>query len=69
MKKIFVFLLALLAVITTLYTGLNGLMQDHSYGTFFTFIGAITTVGLGLDVVSHLKVEIRRNTLRKLGRR
>lgn len=69
MKKILVFLLAILAVIITLYTGLNGLMRDHSYGTFFTFVGAITTIGLGLDVVNHLKIEIRRNAVRKLGDR
>lgn len=69
MKKIFIFLLALLAVIITLYAGLNGLMEDHAYGTFFTFVGAITTVGLGVDIVNHLKLEARKNTLRKLGGR
>jgi hypothetical protein len=69
MKKIFVFLLVLLAVIVTLYAGLNGLIQNHSYGTIFIFVGAITTVGLALDVVNHLKIEIRRNAVRKLGSR
>lgn len=69
MKKIFVFLLVLLAVIVTLYAGLKGLIQNHSYGTIFIFVGAITTVGLGLDVVNHLKIEVRRNAVRKLGGR
>lgn len=69
MKKIFVFLLVLLAVIVTLYAGLKGLIQNHAYGTIFIFVGAITTVGLGLDVVNHLKVEVRRNAVRKLGGR
>lgn len=68
MKKFFVLLLALLGVIIILYAGLNGLIENHSYGLFFTFIGAITTVGLGLDVVNHLKIEIRKNSVRKLGR-
>jgi len=60
--------LALAAVIIILYAGLNGLMKDHSYGFFFTFIGAITTIGLGIDVVNHLKIHVRKNNVRKLGR-
>jgi Trk-type K+ transport system membrane component len=68
MKNFLVLTLALLALIVLLYAGLNGLMKNHSYGFFFTFIGAITTVGLGLDVVNHLKIHIRKNNVRKLGR-
>lgn len=68
MKNLLSLILALLAVITLLYAGLNGLVQDHSYGTFFTFVGALTTVGLGIDVVNHLKIQIRKNNVRKLGR-
>lgn len=68
MKKSLVLILALAAVITLLYAGLNGLTRDHSYGTVFTFIGAITTVGLGMDVVNHLKIQVRKNNVRKLGR-
>jgi hypothetical protein len=68
MKNFLVLTLALLALIVLLYAGLNGLMKNHSYGFFFTFIGAITTVGLGLDVVIHLKIHIRKNNVRKLGR-
>ena len=67
-KNLLTFSLALLAVIVMLYTGLNGLTNDHSYGFFFTFIGAVTTIGLGLDVVNHLRLHIRRSNIRKLGR-
>jgi len=69
MKNFLQFGLALMAVIITLYTGVNGLMKDHSYGFFFTFIGGLTTIGLGMDVVNHLKLRMRRATVRKLGRR
>jgi hypothetical protein len=67
MKNFFLLSLALVAVITLLYAGFNGLVKDHSYGPFFTFIGAITTIGLGIDVVNHLKIHIRKNKVRKLG--
>lgn len=67
MRNFFLLSLALLAVIATLYAGLNGLMRDHSYGFFFIFIGGLTTIGLGIDVVNHLKEHIRKNNIRKLG--
>lgn len=69
MKKNLLMLgLAFLAVTALLYAGLNGMTNDHSYGFFFTFIGAITTIGLALDVVNHLKVYLRKASVRKLGR-
>ena len=69
MKKNLVLLsLALLAVVVLLYVGVNGLTKEHSYGFFFIFIGALTTIGLGLDVVNHLKVHVKKATVRKLGR-
>ena len=68
MKNFLLLALALLAVIVLLYAGLNGLMKNHSYGFFFTFIGAITTIGLGLDVVNQLKIQVRKSNVRKLGR-
>jgi hypothetical protein len=67
-KNLLTLSLALLAVIGMLYAGLNGLTNDHSYGFFFTFIGAVTTIGLGLDVVNHLRLHVRRGNVRKLGR-
>lgn len=68
MKNFLLLGLALLAVGVMLYAGLNGIMKDHSYGFFFTFTGALTSIGLGMDVVNHLKVRVRKSTVRKLGR-
>lgn len=68
MKNFVLLTLALIAVIVLLYAGLNGLMKNHSYGFFFVFIGSLTTIGLGLDVVNHLKVHVRKSNVRKLGR-
>lgn len=68
MKNFVLLSLAILAVMIMLYAGLQGLMKDHAYGSFFLFIGAITTIGLGIDVVNHLKICIRKNNVRKLGR-
>lgn len=67
-KNLLLLSLALLAVITLLYVGLNGLNRDHTYGFFFTFVGAVTTIGLGLDVINHLKIHTRKTSVRKLGR-
>jgi hypothetical protein len=67
MKNIFLFSLALVAIIITLYAGLHGLAKNHSYGFFFLFTGAVTTIGLGIDLVNHLKIHIRKNRVRKLG--
>ena len=61
MKNFLALGLALLGVIVMLYAGLNGLTKDHSYGFFFLFIGSITTIGLGMDLVSHLKTLIRKS--------
>jgi ABC-type multidrug transport system permease subunit len=68
MKHFLLLALALVGVIIVLYAGLNGLTKNHSYGFFFVFIGSLTTIGLGIDVVSHLKTHIRKNNVRKLGR-
>lgn len=68
MKNAFRLALALIGVMVILYTGLNGIEHNYSYGLFLTFVGGFTTVGLGLDVVNHLKIRIRRGNVRKLGR-
>lgn len=67
-KNLVLLSLALLAVVALLYVGVNGLTKDHSYGFFFTFTGAVTTIGLGLDVVNHLKIQVKKASVRKLGR-
>ena len=69
MRNFLLLSLALVAVMVMLYAGLDGLAKDHSYGSFFTFIGGVTTIGLGIDVVNQLKVAIRNANLRKLGGR
>ena len=68
MKNIFLLSLAFVAVVIAMYAGLHGLTQNHSYGLFFLFTGAITTIGLGIDVVSQLQIHVRKNNVRKLGR-
>lgn len=68
MKNILSLGLALLAVTVMLYAGVNGVVNEHSYGFFFIFIGGITTIGLGMDVVNHLKIRIKKGAVRKLGR-
>ena len=68
MKNSVVLILVLLVIVAVLYAGLNGLTKDHAYGMVFSFVGAITTIGLGMDVVNHLKVRIRKNNVRKPGR-
>jgi hypothetical protein len=68
MKHFLLLALALVGVIILLYAGLNGLTKDHSYGFFLIFIGSLTTIGLGIDVTNHLKIQIRKNNVRKLGR-
>lgn len=67
MKNFALLSLALLAVIIMMYAGVEGLLKNHSYGSVFTFIGALTTIGLGIDVVTHLKIRIRKNNVGKLG--
>ena len=69
MKNFLLLGLALLAVVVVLYAGLNGLLKNHSYGFFFTFVGAITTIGLGIDLMNHLRVHLRKKALEKLSGR
>lgn len=68
MKNFFRLALALIGVMALLYTGISGIEHDHSYGLFLTFVGGLTTIGLGLDVVNHLKIRTRKESIRKLGR-
>lgn len=68
MKNLTVLLLAIIAVITMLYAGVDGLSKNYSYAPFITFIGACTAVGLAIDVFNHIQIRIRKSNLRKLGR-
>jgi hypothetical protein len=67
MKNILLFGLAATAVMLMLYAGLQGLLKNHAYGSFLMFVGAVTTIGLGIDLVNHLKLRIRKGNIRKLG--
>ncbi len=60
--------LVLLTVAVMLYAGIDGMIRNHTYGLFFTFVGGLTTIGLGLDIVNHLRQEVRKQNVRKLGR-
>jgi len=56
MKKWMVFGLAFLCVMTMLYAGLDALSEHRQRtGLFFTFVGAMTVVGLAIDFIHHLK--------------
>ncbi len=66
MKHVILFGLCLLVTGITLYIGLHGLDHHLPYGTFLTFIGAITTVGFGIDIVNHIQTGIRKSNIRKL---
>lgn len=67
MKSITIFTLAILGVCTLLYTGADLLPSHHKLGLFFIFVGGCTSVGLGIDLVNHVKERVRKNNLRKLG--
>jgi hypothetical protein len=68
MKNLTVLLLAIIAVITMLYAGFDGLEKDYSYAPFMTFIGACTAVGLAIDLFNHIQIRLRKSNVRKLGR-
>ncbi|MBT1703991.1 hypothetical protein [Chryseosolibacter indicus] len=68
MKNLTVLLLAIIAVVTMLYAGVDGLTKNYSYAPFITFIGACTAIGLAIDVFNHIQFRIRKSNVRKLGR-
>jgi hypothetical protein len=69
MKNLTVLVLAIIAVIIMLYAGIDGLINDYSYGPIMTFIGVCTAIGLSLDVYNVIQVWIRKSNVRKLGSR
>jgi hypothetical protein len=69
MKNYTLLFLAIVAVITMLYAGINGIMNDYYYGAFLTFIGACTAIGLSIDVYNVIQLWIRKSNIRKLGPR
>ena len=49
MKNLGVFGLALAGILFVLYVGANGLSGNYSWGPFFIFVGACSTIGLTID--------------------
>jgi|EndMetStandDraft_4_1072995.scaffolds.fasta_scaffold417562_2 hypothetical protein len=68
MKNLTALALAFVLVGVLLYAGINGVMRDHSYGSFFIFLGLCTATGLSLDVSKLVKERVRKANARKLGR-
>ncbi len=66
MKNIKVYSLAFLGVVAMFYMGADGVAQNLSFGPFFIFVGACTTIGLAIDIVYHVKALIRKRNVRKL---
>jgi hypothetical protein len=68
MKNITALALAFVLVGVLLYAGVNGIVRDHSYGSFFIFLGLCTATGLSLDISKLMKERVRKANARKYGR-
>jgi hypothetical protein len=68
LRSITIFSLALIAVSLMIYVGVTGLPGSAISGPFFLFIGGCTAIGLALDIVNHVRKELRKGRIRKLGR-
>lgn len=68
MKNTTILLLALVAVMTLLFFGLDAMENNRSYGAFVTFIAGCSAVGLAIDLFNHIQLSVRKNNVRKLGR-
>ena len=62
MKNLGVFGLALAGILFVLYVGANGLSGNYSWGPFFVFVGACTTIGLTIDVFNHFRPKVHAST-------
>jgi hypothetical protein len=61
MKKMIVFGLAFLCVLTMIYAGFDALSGNQQrVGLLFIFVGSMTVIGLVIDFVNHLRT--RRTT-------
>lgn len=68
LQSITIFTLALIAVALMIYVGVTGLPGSAMSGPFFLFIGGCTGIGLALDIINHIRKELRKGRIRKLGR-
>ncbi len=57
MKNLKVFGLAFISIVAILYIGADGLVANYSWGPFFIFIGACTTIGFTIDIFNHFKTK------------
>ena len=57
MKNFTVFGLALTCILAVLYLGANGLSSNYSWGPFFIFIGACSTIGFTIDLFNHFRTK------------
>lgn len=56
MKKMMVFALAFVCVMSMIYVGFDALSHNQERtGMFLTFVGSMTVIGLVMDLVNHLK--------------
>ncbi|RAW00125.1 hypothetical protein [Pseudochryseolinea flava] len=66
MQSVKVFGLAILGVVIVIMMGVQQLPFNQNLGLFFVFIGGCTSIGVLLDLITHIKVRIRKNNIRKL---
>ena len=67
MKKNFTVLTLMAILVGVLfYAGIDGLINDHSTGVLFLFVGLCTGAGLTLDIIKAIKEKARKSNLRKL---
>lgn len=57
MKNLTVFGLVLTVILTVLYIGVNGLSGNYSWGPFFVFVGACSTIGFTIDIFNHFRAK------------
>jgi hypothetical protein len=65
-KSLTVIMLMIVLVVVMLFAGVTGIMNDHSSGPLFIFVGLCTAAGLSLDITKLIKERIRKGNLRKL---
>lgn len=66
MQSVKVFGLSILAVVIIILMGVQQLPINQNLGLFFVFVGGCTSIGILLDLITHIKGKIRKNNIRKL---
>jgi len=66
MQSVKVFGLSIVAVVIIIVMGLQQLPINQHLGLFFVFVGGCTSIGILLDLITHIKGRIRKNNIRKL---